>query len=148
MADLRLSDLDWRERRVLFRAHKGGRTVRHALTPAVAEALAEYLRERPPEVETEHVFLHSSPRKLVGLNPQVVTALVVDLFERAEITSRPRGPHAMRHAFAKRVLAAGKSLKTVSDLLGHRALDSTAVYAKVDVDRLREAPLEWPEVLR
>ena len=52
----------------------------------------------------------------------------------------------LRHAFAQRVLAANKSLKTVADLLGHRALSSVAVYAKVDEQRLREVALEWPEV--
>ena len=37
--------------------------------------------------------------------------------------------------------------ETVADLLGHRSLESTAIYAKVDEGRLREAALEWPEVL-
>lgn len=147
VADLQLGDLDWHQRRVVFRAHKGGRTVRHELTPAVAGALGAYLRERP-ECEVPHVFLRVSERKKVGISPVMVTYVVKQLFETAEIQSRPQGPHALRHAFAKRILAAGNSLATVSDLLGHRALDSTAVYAKVDTGRLREAPLEWPEVLR
>lgn len=144
IAALRLSDLDWRRRCVLFSAHKGGRPLQHELTPAVAEAVAAYLRVRP-ECAVEQVFLRARPPHL-GMSPAAVTHVVASCFKRAGIEGHPRGPHSLRHAFAHRVLAAEKPLKTVADLLGHRALSSVAVYAKVDEQRLREVALEWPEV--
>jgi site-specific recombinase XerD len=48
------------------------------------------------------------------------------------------GPHALRHACAGRLLTKGLSLKEIGDHLGHRSLDSTRVYAKVDLQGLRE----------
>ena len=56
------------------------------------------------------------------------------------------GPHSLRHAFATRLLAAGQSLKTIADLLGHRSLGSVSIYAKVDYTRLLEVADEWPGV--
>jgi len=56
------------------------------------------------------------------------------------------GPHGFRHGFATRMLNSGQSLKTIADLLGHRNLDSTFIYAKVDFETLKQLPLDWPEV--
>ena len=49
-----------------------------------------------------------------------------------------RGPHVLRHACAGHLLARGLSLKEIADHLGHRSLDSTRIYAKVDLQGLRE----------
>lgn len=57
-----------------------------------------------------------------------------------------RGPHALRHAFATRLLRAGQSAKAIADLLGHRSLDAVVIYAKVDYARLFENAVDWPEV--
>ena len=140
---LRLDDLDWQGRSVEFAAHKGGKAVRHALTPAVAEALADYLRNERPRGEQPWVFLrHRRPHE--RLSPGGITSLV-----RARGCRRglgPIGPHTLRHTFARRLLRGGQSMKTIADLLGHRSLTSTGIYAKVDTSRLLEVAEEWPEV--
>jgi site-specific recombinase XerD len=64
------------------------------------------------------------------------------------IESRRYGPHALRHACAGRLLAQGLSFKEIGDHLGHRSLNSTRVYAKVDLQGLREvAAFDLGEVL-
>jgi site-specific recombinase XerD len=64
--------------------------------------------------------------------------VVADRFERLGIQAPHRGPHALRHACAGRLLARGLSLKQIADHLGHQSLDSTRIYAKVDLQGLRE----------
>ncbi len=147
VSTLRLSDIDWRERRITFRAHKRGKTVRHVLTPCVGEAIACYVRELRPRVDGDHIFLRAKPPHL-RLGPPAISDVVQRLFREAGVESRPRGPHAFRHAFATRLLAARQPFKTIADLLGHRSLRSTAVYAKLDRPYLAEVASEWPEVLR
>ena len=49
-----------------------------------------------------------------------------------------RGPHALRHAAAQHLLDQGMSYKVIGDFLGHRNTSSTAVYAKVNLNALRE----------
>jgi site-specific recombinase XerD len=51
-----------------------------------------------------------------------------------------------RHGFATRMLQNGQSLKTIADLLGHRNINTTFRYTKVDLAALHQLPLEWPEV--
>lgn len=55
------------------------------------------------------------------------------------------GAHALRHTAATRLLRAGASLKEIAEILGHRSIDTTAIYAKVDdVERLAGVALPWP----
>ena len=58
----------------------------------------------------------------------------------------PLYPRVLLHTFATRLLRAGQPVKTIADLLGHRSLTSVAIYAKVDLDRLLEVAMDWPEV--
>jgi integrase/recombinase XerD len=143
---LKLEDLDWRARTIRFAPHKGGKEVRHTLTPAVAQAVARYLREERPPSESGFVFLRRR-QPYLPLSPGAVTQMIHTCLEDLGIEGMRRGPHMLRHAFAARLLRSGQSLKTIADLLGHRSLSAAAVYAKVDHPRLFEVAAEWPEVI-
>lgn len=54
------------------------------------------------------------------------------------------GTHILRHTAASRLLRAGADLKQIADILGHRSIDTTAVYTKVDIDRLAAVAVQWP----
>jgi integrase/recombinase XerD len=140
---LQLADIDWRDRTIDFAAHKGGKAVHHTLTQTVAEFLADYLCNERPASDCDYVFLRQSPPHL-RLGPAAIFAIVSSRMARCGL--RPRGPHALRHTFATRLLQAGQSVKAIADLLGHRSLDAVAVYAKVDRSRLLESAVDWPEV--
>ena len=143
VSTLQLTDIDWRERTIDFAAHKGGKAVHHILTQAVAESLACYLRQERPASDCAYVFLRQKPPHL-HLGPVAISSLVRTRMVRCGLP--PRGPHALRHAFATRLLRAGQPVKSIADLLGHRSLDAVAVYAKVDYARLLESAVDWPEV--
>lgn len=139
---LRLADIDWSQKTIDFAAHKGGKAVHQTLTSAAAQKLSEYLRRQRPESKSEYVFLrHRRPH--TRLSPTAITFLVAAWAQRCGL---PRlSPHALRHAFATRLLRAGQPIKTIADLLGHRSLGAVSIYAKVDFARLIEVAVEWPE---
>jgi site-specific recombinase XerD len=64
--------------------------------------------------------------------------LVSDRLQAIDVTLKHHGPHSLRHACATRLLAEGLSMKEIGDHLGHRKLDTTRVYAKVDLAGLRQ----------
>jgi integrase/recombinase XerD len=144
VASLRLDDIVWEEHMITFAGHKGGKAIRHTLTDAIAESLARYLRHERPDSDCPYVFLRSV-RPHLRLAPHSVTDIVRAEMLRSGLDRR--GPHTLRHTFATRVLGAGKSLKDVADLLGHRSLRAVEIYAKVDQPRLLMAAAEWPEVV-
>ena len=57
-----------------------------------------------------------------------------------------RGTHALRHTLASGMLASGVDLKGIADILGHRSLNTTYIYTKVDMARLSEVARPWLEV--
>jgi site-specific recombinase XerD len=58
------------------------------------------------------------------------------------------GPHRLRHALAGELLRHGAGLVAISQVLRHQDLATTALYAKVDLDALREVAQPWPGAAR
>lgn len=87
---------------------------------------------------------HTAPTG-AGATRALVTGVVRRAFARAEGCADCAGTHLLRRTAATRMYRPGASLKEVADVLGHRCLDTTAIYAKVDQDRLAAVALPWPE---
>lgn len=144
LVGLRLDDVRWRESTILFPKAKGGRRIEAPLTPAVGNAIASYLRDGRPATPDRHIFLSLHP-PFPPLAATSIYRVVSQAFERAQVDSPHRGSHAIRHAWATRAMAQGQSLKAIADLLGHRSLESTRIYTKVDLVQLRSVGLAWPQ---
>ena len=147
LTSLRLEEVHWREDRITFPPAKRGRAIDVPLTPAVGNALVHYLRAGRPASAARQVFLSSDP-PFRPLAASSVYNVVARAFRVAGIASPHRGSHAIRHAWATRAFAQGHGLKTVADLLGHRQLESTRIYTKVEYPQLRSVGLPWPEEVR
>lgn len=144
---LRVRDIDFRQGLIHFPAQKGCNALSFPLLPEAAEALLSYLRERG-DATSEEVFLTvRGSRRPLGINNHLGCALK-SYFLRAGIRATRYGAHAIRHAFATRLMEKGTPLKEIADLLGHRSIETTFLYTKVDVDRLRRLAVEWPGVNR
>ena len=72
------------------------------------------------------------------MTPAALFDFVNRKFKVLEIEAKHRGPHALRHACAARLIAQGLSFKEIGDHLGHRSTSATMTYAKVDMRALRE----------
>ena len=134
---LRLDDLDWEEETLRVRCPKPGRTHLYPLSRGVGQAIVRYLREvRPPRPDRTLFLTLNAPIR--PLSQGAMTYVVSSRPERLGITGKRRGPHALRHAAAQHLLDQGLSMKEVGDYLGHRSVSATSVYAKVQLDALRE----------
>lgn len=142
---LRLDDIDWRRQVLRVPGAKRGCEVVYPLHPAVGEAIVDYLRHgRPVGWACRQVFLRV--RAPIGPLRGVLANQIKPYARKAGVQPPSLGSHAWRHACATRMLANGQSLKTIRHMLGHRSIETTFIYTKVDVGALREAALEWPEV--
>ncbi len=149
VAGLCLDDIDWRNGTIQIRARKNRRGAVLPLPRVVGQALVAYLSgERPPTNERRVFVQHLGVRRGEPLSSPAVSALVVRALRRAAVDTPLTGPYVFRHTVASRMVREGASLKEVADVLGHRSLDTTTTYAKLDLPRLREVALPWPEVLR
>jgi integrase/recombinase XerD len=141
VATLRLDDLDWRAGQLTVHG-KGGRVDELPLPVDVGEAIAAYLcRGRPRTVTVREVFVRLRPPH-VGIKRGGVTAIVAGAARRAGLGVVRA--HRLRHTAATEMLRAGAPLAEIGQVLRHRSLGSTAIYARVDVERLRTIARPWP----
>lgn len=140
---LEVGDLDWRAGEIEVDG-KSRERARLPLPCDVGEALVDYLTVRGRRA-TRRVFLteHAPTRPLQATG---VRSVVRDACRRAGVD--PVAAHRLRHALASQLLREGGSLIDVSQVLRHKHLESTAIYAKVDLDRLRQAAAPWPGAAR
>ena len=92
-----------------------------------------------------HVFVRHRPLCGTPVNTAVIQTAMQRGYLRVPGCEHWAGTHALRHTAATRLHRRGAKLKEVADLLGHRSLDTTAVYTKVDLPRLAAVALPWPE---
>jgi len=118
------------------------------MTKRLALALRRYLCEgRPPTDSAELFVIHRAP---IGqpLKPIGIRGIVVRYAARAGMADVIRGTHIIRHSVASSMINAGASIKDIADLLGHRSIDTTAIYAKVNMRSLADVALPWPGARR
>jgi integrase/recombinase XerD len=142
IAGLQLDDIDWRSGEIVVHG-KGARSERLPLPADVGEAIAAYLREgRPANVAARTVFVGvRAPHR--ALRSRSVSDVVLAAGNRAGL-GRIRA-HRLRHTAASEMLRAGASLPEIGQVLRHRRVASTAIYAKVDREALRKIARPWPE---
>ena len=143
---LELNDIRWRTGEIVIRG-KGRVTESLPLTGDVGEALARYLHEDPIPRETRRVFrrVYAPPVGLTG--PASVGHIVRHALARAGVQRRGRGAaHLFRHGLATQMIRKGASLAEISEILRHRSLNTTAVYAQVSFEALRTVARPWPVI--
>jgi site-specific recombinase XerD len=142
VAALKLEHVDWRAGELVI-VGKGRRAERLPLPADVGEAIVAYLRDgRPATAQDRSLFVRvRAPHQ--GLTTGGITQIVFAAAGRGGIG--PIHAHRLRHTAATAMLRAGASLEEIGQVLRHRQALTTAIYAKVDRDALRQLARPWPE---
>lgn len=141
---LRLTDVRWRSGEIHLPKTKSSKARVLPMPHEVGAALADYVLHGRPVVEVPEVFVtHRAPYGPFS-SPAGVGAIVGEQLRRTGIAAPSRGAHMLRHSIATRMVNEGVPIKTIADVLGHKSIDTTAIYTKVDVKRLELAALPFP----
>ena len=141
-----LEDIDWRAAVLRVPTRKTGRGALLPLVTDVGKAVAEYIEAGRPPTRSRCVFVLHHLRVGEPARQQTVSDAIRAALDRAGVEAPIRGPNLLRHTLATRLVRSGASLKEIADLLGHRCLETTQIYAKLDLESLREVAQPWPEV--
>ncbi len=141
VAALRLDDIDWRRGEITVRG-KGNRHDRLPLPADVGQKIVAYLQDgRPQAAQGRTVFVRAqAPYRALASN--AVTTVVACAGRRAGLGVI--GAHRLRHSAATAMIRAGGSLTEIGQTLRHARPLTTAIYAKVDVEALRQLARPWP----
>jgi site-specific recombinase XerD len=147
VAHLEFGDIDWRSATLTIRGLKACRDRVLPLTQRSGQAIAAYLKSGRLPTDSRALFVRHSVPKGTSLSAELVRCAMRRAYARAGFPKEWTGTHLLRHTAATRMQQGGASLKEMADVLGHRSIDTTIIYTKVDIPALRTVALPWPEAL-
>jgi site-specific recombinase XerD len=143
VARVQLEDVDWRAGTLNIHT-KGKRIDVLPLPEACGRAITAYLRNGRPQTTRRELFVRHRPPINAAAGVDIVRNAVRNAAKRCGLEHRIRGTHIFRYTLAGRLVQGGARFKEIADLLRHRNLDTTAIYAKVDLEALARVALPWP----
>lgn len=147
VSKLRFSDLCF-ETATIRVLGKGRREVRLPLPQDVGDALLEYLSTGRPRIQSEFVFLRAiAPFQPFSMRQagKGISSIARAALQRAGVQPPIRGSHVFRHTAACQMLRQGVCLEGIAEVLRHRSVETTGIYAKVDLVLLGQIAQPWPE---
>lgn len=137
----------WEEKKLVFTQSKTKNPLSLPLTQEVGWAVIDYLKYGRPKIDSPYLFVkHKAP-----FGPFATGAHLHNMIEtylkRAHLPmlKKKRGMHSLRHTMASTLLEKDTPLSTISNILGHINTNSTAIYLKVDMKKLKECALDFDE---
>lgn len=139
---MHIDDIDWGQGTVRV-SGKSARATRLPLPQDAGEAILAYIEQARPAVANKHLFLclRAPYRPFAG--PSIICWIVKKAVERAGLRDIPSGSHVFRHSLATSMLREGSTLEAIGTVLRHAKPDTTAIYAKVDLNMLGEVAQPW-----
>jgi site-specific recombinase XerD len=144
VAHLQLADLNWYDGTLQIAGGKGGRVDLLPLPVETGRAIVQYLRHGRPNGPIRALFVRHRAPVDAPVTTEIIRWAMRRAYTRTRLSAPWPGTHALRHSTACRLLQAGASLKEIADVLRHRSLNTTTIYAKVDLNRLAQVALPWP----
>jgi integrase len=140
---LMLDSIDWQARTLRVEQPKTRSVLVLPLTDPAAEVLQRYLREGRPGGDRAELF----PR-LIAPAGALTRGAIAEAFRRhvrrSGLPLSGASPYGLRHGFAMRLLERNVGVKAIGDLLGHRSLEATSAYLRLQIDALRDVALPLP----
>lgn len=142
VADLKFDDIDWASGTFNV-IGKCRCEVKLPLPQEVGDALLHYLKAARPSFDSDHIFI-TAIAPWAPITRYVVKSAAARAMHQAGVESPSFGAHVLRHSAATGLLRQGASLQVIGAVLRHRSIDTTAHYAKVDVESLKQVAMPWP----
>ena len=145
---MQFEDILWDKNLIHLEQYKTGKPVTIPLLPETGNAIIDYLKNDRPKSELRNIFLRLTPPYL-ALTTHQVRNIVTEYIQKAGVDRmdpyRKKGPHALRHSLAGRLLEKNTPLPIISSILGHASSESTAFYLGIDYTSLEQCALDVPE---
>jgi len=150
IVNFRFSQIDWDRNVISFSQHKTSMPVEYPLLSSVGNAIIDYLKHGRPVTDAEEIIVSAeTAKKGKPLSTPTVHSIVTKYMRKANIKnwkSRKHGPHSLRHSLATNMLKKNVTMPIISTVLGHQNIESTNIYLKIDIEKLKQCPLSMPRL--
>lgn len=142
VCDLKLHDIDWGRGEITIRSK--GTEERFPLFEEMGKALVDYLKNSRPNCKSKKIFIRSV-NPLKGITTACIRHIVRSALYRCGLSPKKQGAHLIRHSFAMELFRKGTTLEQISVVLRHKDIETTAIYAQANFDRLKAIVQPWPQ---
>ncbi|MBN2641378.1 MAG: tyrosine-type recombinase/integrase [Victivallales bacterium] len=145
VAVLTIDDIDWKKGEIRIPNSKTKMSFNLPISKRLGEALTDYIKNGRGKHSSRVVFFQHK-KHLTGspVTSGTIRSAISVYFHK--IGSRRMGTHQLRHSLATNLCRGGISLKTLADILGHKSIETTRLYAQLDINTLKSIMQKWPEV--
>jgi integrase/recombinase XerD len=141
VSNINLDDINLHNAEITIRGK--GSIRRMPLFKEVGEALMTYIEYGRPNIVSNKIFITlDSPFRAITV--EGIRSMFRCILKSIGLLTKKQGTHLLRHTFAMQLLKRGATLPEIGIVLGHKSLDTTAVYARADFDSLKSIALPWP----
>jgi integrase len=147
ISTLEFRNILWSTNTISFSQCKTGETVELPLPAEVGESIIDYIKYARPASESRLVFLDNKfPNS--SIRPKTVSRISSNAILKSGVNvgERKHGSHALRHTMASLLLENKTPLPVISELLGHKSIQSSMCYLRIDIESLRQCALDVPPV--
>ena len=147
IARLKFENLHWDKSLIILRQYKTDKNISLPLLPTVGNAILDYIQYGRSKSNEQYIFLLvTSP--YLPIKSSTIANLVCRRFINANLNTKDKrhGGHALRHSLVKELLTNKQTLPVIMEVLGHKNLESTRHYIRIDTESLRQCALNVPAV--
>ena len=147
IARLKFENLHWDRSLIILKQYKTGKDINLPLLPTVGNAILDYIQYGRPKSDEHYIFLLvTSP--YLPIKSSTIANLVCRRFINADLNTKEKrhGGHSLRHSLVKELLMNKQTLPVIMEVLGHKNLESTRHYIRIDTESLRRCALDVPVV--
>ena len=134
-ASLHLDDIDWDKKQIVLRNRKNAQDLLVILPDQAIEALYHYILKVRPNKRPERNVFFTTFAPIIPMDNRALVCAVLRFFKSSGVRG---GAHRCRHTFAQHLLESGSSIGQIQTLLGHKEQNSTRIYAKTSMTRMRQ----------
>jgi len=142
-ASLLLDSIDWKGKALRVEQSKTHSTLVLPLSDEALQVLKDYLDAGRLTSQRPALFL-CAKAPVHALTNHAIARVYKVRSRQSGLPLNGSSVYSLRHSFAMRLLERGVAVKTIGDLLGHRCLQSTCTYLRLQVEALREVALPLP----
>lgn len=145
--NLKMENFHWEQKKLVFIQSRTKVTLSLPLTPEVGWAVIDYLKYGRPKIDSPYLFVKLMAPFGPFAEGNHLHRLIGRYMQSAHlpILKKRRGMHSLRHTLASMLLEKDTPLSTISNVLGHVDTNSTSVYLKVSMQKLKECALTLEE---
>jgi site-specific recombinase XerD len=145
IAALRVDSIDWHSKTCHVEQRKTQSDLILPLSDRTLVLLRRYLRRERPDNPLPQLFLRVR-RPTGGLRHYAVCEVFYKRAAQSGLPLEGYSSYCLRHSFAMQLFRRRVGVKAIGDLLGHRSLEATCVYLRLDTSALRAVALPLPRV--